>query len=152
MAVWTVQKTYPFLALWQQLFSSFARSQFWAPKATFCRTPMALRFFWRVRPSTYRHGLRRNSGSGGLRPRLVSLLCLKAKVAFSDAREGYSYLPNGCCCSLRRKHFQYHGDQAGGVDFCEELRPSCSSWLPAPAALLLTGLQFTAPWPRHLAG
>ncbi|CAE7891795.1 unnamed protein product, partial [Symbiodinium microadriaticum] len=60
VAVWTVQKTYPFLA-------------------TFCRTPLALRFFWRVRPSTY--------------------------------REGYSYLPNGCCCSLRRKHFKYHGDQ-----------------------------------------
>ncbi|CAE7533159.1 unnamed protein product, partial [Symbiodinium pilosum] len=60
LVAWAVQKSYPFLA-------------------TFCRTPVALRLFWRVRPSTY--------------------------------REGFSYLPNGCCCSLRRKHFKYSGDQ-----------------------------------------
>ncbi|CAE7343624.1 unnamed protein product [Symbiodinium natans] len=62
LAVWAVQKTYPYLA-------------------TFCRTPLALRFFWRVRTSTCR-------GEGW-----------------------FSYLPNGCCCSLRRKHFKYSGDQ-----------------------------------------
>ncbi|CAJ1437053.1 unnamed protein product [Effrenium voratum] len=56
---------------------------FWMQKiypwlAMHCHNTLALRFFWRVRPSR--------------------------------RREGYSYLPNGCC-SVRRRHFKYTGDE-----------------------------------------